>query len=217
MKTLSASASEQEHPYIMFYRIVFSLLLLAALFTLGRSALTRFKASSAAPTPGLSQLDSFSEPAVAATLLKFEANRVFSDYIEHLDAPLPAPAVEVGSVGPHLDTLLAGLEELHHQVRDLDTDLDHMLIAVYQKNSLEKEFLEHYLEHLRTHQEDPFLVSAAWQALVRAERCQRTGELLDAIADISAFHPELKSGASLARVVQEWQATKGARPDASHQ
>ena len=206
MKALSPGGPGRQQPWMRPYPFAPATVLLAALLTLASVALTNLRPSCDKPEAAFPEIDSFSEPAIALAVLKLKVDRVFQDCIQDWDARYPNPSGASGSAPPQADTPLARLQQLHQQIEALASDVDDKLMTVSARQGRANDFVERYLDRLSARSDNGSVGLLASTALLFAERCQRTAELLHAMEEFSAFHPELKPSLKLERAVDEWRA-----------
>jgi hypothetical protein len=187
---------------------------------------SQFFTSSTITSEGVCQLDSFSEPSVAASILKQEAERLLGAYAQSRDQKAMELPQNVAQQGDPQGTNrnpsgLAGfecsapfrstiepLEKLHRNVQELNGDLDRKLMLVYYQNRRSGEFLDCYLHFFRAEPENAQVLTWAWSALGCAESCQRTDEVLDEFEHLLKYHPNFKTARGLKSTVAEWKTMR---------
>jgi hypothetical protein len=179
-------------------------------------------------------LDSFSEPALAAAILKQRAESCFAqarnaawDYdLSPVHDPRQAAnglrqdRGFAGLAGPERGSppqvpWLAHLEELRATIQDLNIDLDQKLLVIYSENRLENQFLDRFLQLLCEAPNRQEVLDWAPASLECSLHCGRTEELEDALRHLARFHPNLKTTKRLAARVQAWEASQRAGPSAN--
>jgi len=180
------------------------------------------------PLGGASSLDSFSEPATAAVILKRQAESLLLDYTEARNAasevaPTYLPnhrEVDSHNKVPQEYTGFAGfgrgsasevsriqpLEQLHATMQDMTIDLDQKLLVVFSENHFENQLLDRFLQFLQEAPERPAVLEWVNRALDYSRDCGRTEELEDALEHTVRFHPELKTTRQLKALVESWEA-----------
>ena len=172
----------------------------------------------------VSQLDSFSPPAIAKIVLRQEAERLLLAYAQQRDREAQASQVaktcQADGTSEHLNTggsfvplaltqrmhaMMSDLEDLHVEVHALEVDLDGKLIMVCYQNQLWDQFIDRYLEFLRAAPENSFVVTWAANALDCAFWCGRDAEVRDALEHIIRFSEHTKTAVRLAAVLSEWR------------
>jgi hypothetical protein len=160
---------------------------------------------------GPCELDSFSKPSLAVAILKQEAGRRFYACMER-QPPVPdqgpsdgsraAAALQAPGIQP--------LAKLRQQTRELNVDLDSMLLNACDEKGLWNAYLDCYLQLLQGASEAPLVLNCARNALLISDKCGRTEEVLDAMRHVTRFHRQLKTAEGLRSLVEEW-ATKNPR------
>jgi hypothetical protein len=179
-------------------------------------------------TPGVTYLDSFSEPSMAVAILKQEAEKLMMNYTQARDeastlqVPMtvqPAPSVHSNhsafnpstiqfrgfARGSPLETSsIQPIERLHAAVRDLEIELELKLLVIDWENSFEHELVDGFLLLLRQAPEN--LEALEWlpTALDSAQHCGRTEEVEDALQEALLFHPHLKTAVQMRSKKEEW-------------
>ena len=172
----------------------------------------------------VSQVDSFSQPSIAAAILKRETDHLFWAYAENRNRALE---LEVGRVqentagknqqlpGQNQLSLhelkhvalasapMQDIERLHATLQELTIDFDRQLMATHFTNESWNEFLDCYLRLLV---EAPEKVNALWTraALEYSQQCHRTEEMVGALEHFLRYHPQLKAARALESTLQEW-------------
>jgi hypothetical protein len=164
---------------------------------------------------GVSPLDSFSTPSAAAAILKEEAETLLFDYAAARDAACASDrSATHGSrqimkeQHPEADLVsrIQPLEKLYTTVQDLNLELYQKLLVVYSENHLENELVDTFLLLLQNAPERPEVLSWVRIALDCSQHCGRTEELEDAVHHALRFHPNLKTAAPLADLMQACEA-----------
>lgn len=174
---------------------------------------------------GVAPLDSFSEPAVAATLLRREADNLFSSFTEaRNDADYPGtPALDQGArsrawnpldaVGPKPREmsateiqLLQRLEKLRATVRELNQDVDEKLLAIGSKNGNANDLVDCFLDLLNNCPERPEILEWVEPALDSADSCGRADELQDALEHVLRFRRSLPTAWGLKMRIEKRKA-----------
>ncbi len=178
------------------------------------------------------EFDGFSQPAVAAGILRQEAERLFQDYVEQHEresasSPTSSPArlvlqpvvAQVTTGGsrsrnssPRMARAIQELEQLEATTSRLQRDLERKLLAVYSRNDYSNKVLDRYLELLSKPPDGEALVLAP-QALEWSRSCGRSEELLDAIEHLCRFRPQSKDAAAMRAVLAAWAAQSSTQPD----
>jgi hypothetical protein len=174
-------------------------------------------------------LDSFSEPAVAAAILKQRAESCYAQARNgawdpahsavHDPRPAgndqpprhaPAGPAGFGSGSPPVGSWIQPLEELRATIQDLNVDLDQKLLVVYSENRLENQLLDLFLQLLHEAPERQEVLNWLPSSLDCSRRCGRTEELEDAVRCLVRFHPDLKTARQLTARVRAWEAKQHA-------
>jgi hypothetical protein len=138
------------------------------------------------------ELDSFSEPAIAKTILKEHVENLVAAQLEKQES------AEAATTQP--------LEELRDGIQELNTDVHRELMRFYADAGRWNDFLNCYLVLL---QEAPTGGEVAYWthwALVYAAPCNRTDEIVDAIQHVIHFNRDSEVGKHrLAGVLERWQ------------
>ncbi len=181
------------------------------------------------PAADVAPLDSFSEPALAAAILKQQAescytrarNAAWDFALSPLHDPRqagnrrqpgggPAGLAGSGRGVPPAVSWLQPLEELRATIQDLDVNLDRKLLVVYSENRLENQLLDRFLQFLHEAPERPEVLDWVPSSLDCSGHCGRTEELEDAVGHLVRFHPNLKTAKQLTARVQAWEAKRRA-------
>ena len=185
---------------------------------------------SIAQSDDVCELDSSSKPSIAAAILKQEAGRLFSAYIQQEDLK-QAAELGPGSVqqprqpasqhppGPDQDPsdgcstaaaleapALQPLARLREEAQELNIDLDRKLLKVYYENHLWDAYLDCYLEMLQGVPENPVVLTWARTALLISQKSGRTDEIVDAMRHVTRFRREAKTARGLTSMVEQWEA-----------
>jgi hypothetical protein len=186
--------------------------------------LSEFFKSSTASLEDVRQLDSFSQPCIAAAILKQESDQLFAAYLRDRpqgpDIPLPQSQPQIANQiseppptggAQARDPLrksqtIERLADLQRKVDGLDGDLDRKLLMVYYENCLWNEFLDRYLHLAQAEPRSVAVLSWAWIALACSLSCHRTGEVTDQLEHLARFHPELKTVRGLKKTLEDWRA-----------
>jgi hypothetical protein len=216
-------------------------LLLAALIAADLTR-TAFNASRFFRAPdllaGIYPLDSFSEPATAAAILKRQAESLLLDYTEARNAAsevAPSRVQGPGQVGnpkqavreyagfagfdrgsPPEVSRIQPLEKLHATMRDMTIDLDQKLLVIFSENHFENQLLDRFLQFLHEAPEQPEVLEWVSCALDYSRRCGRTEELEDALRHVVRFHPELKTARQLTALLDSWESKQDRDLGADH-
>ncbi len=172
--------------------------------------------------------DSFSEPAVACTILNQEAERQLLAFCEQEDEeqaflpdhpgrevqPAVLPRTSQISVPPTPAAQRSGskagavqsLHALDAHVRGLELKLGEKLLVVYARRQMWNEYLNRYLQMVREEPGGNEVVLQAGCALEAGLKCGRAEEVVDMLQHVVRFHPELKTTASLRTRLAEWNA-----------
>jgi len=176
-------------------------------------------------------LDSFSEPAIAAGILKHQAESCYAqartaagDFaLSPVHDPRqarndqPPRGGPVGPAGfgrgsPAVAPGIQSLEELRAMTQDLNVDLDGKLLVLYSENRLEDQLLDRFLQLLHEAPESQELLIWVPFLLDCSRRVGRTEEMEDAVRHLVRFHPNLKTAKELTALVQAWEAKRHAGP-----
>jgi hypothetical protein len=206
-------------------RLFYLVLLVFLVWQLGSACIKaiEFLRPSIAWAEGVCKLDSFSQPSLAAAILRQEAQRLLTAYVQgqqqleltgkELEACGRANAVQgpfsrVASERSGADQLtIQPIEQFERTVCELSTELNRMLILAYFQNGSWNEFIDRYLISLHTEPESAVVVHWAWCALESSQDCDRTSEVLDEFEHLTRFHPQWKTARGLKSVLDEWRAT----------
>jgi hypothetical protein len=174
------------------------------------------------------ELDSFSKPSLAAAILKQEAGRLFSAYLEQEEirkaAELrpgsgrrPRPTANRQPPGPDQGPsngrstaaaleapAIQSLASLRREAQRLNIDLDRMLLNIYYENRSWNAYLDCYLGLLQAAPENPLVLSCAKTALLVSRESGRTDETLDAMQHLTRFPRDARTARGLKDVVEEW-------------
>jgi len=183
------------------------------------------------PVADVAALDSFSEPALAAAILKQRAescytqarNAAWDSALSPFHDPLQAgngrrPGQNAAGLAgpgrgfPPVAPWLAALEELRATIQDLDVDLDQKLLVIYSEHRLDNQLLDRFLQFLHEAPERKEVLEWVPSSLDCSQHCGRTEELADALQHLVRFHPNLKTAKRLSARVQAWEAGRRARP-----
>ena len=161
------------------------------------------------------ELDSFSEPAMAAAILKQESERSLRVYLSNRAVetgtevsvgpvrendvpgngrPLNRAATPPASSGTELQTsAIQHLESLHRAIQEMNADLVHKLLIVYSQNGRWNEFLNFYLESLQADPANPNVVIWRHTALVCSTNLGRTKQILHALDQATRCHRDVRT------------------------
>jgi hypothetical protein len=179
--------------------------------------------------PGLdmtgSQLDSFSPPSVATSVLRQEAERLLLVYTRERDEERkPKHPGKTGSSSeahgvapfwgapgdllrkPGSQATVGEMEELHAELRSLEVDVDRKLMLICFENQRWDELLDRYLEFVQVAPENSYVLTWAPNALDCARLCSRTKEVRDALENVIRFHGQTKIAVRLAEVLAQGRA-----------
>jgi hypothetical protein len=183
---------------------------------------------SSAPSDGPCELDSFSKPSLAAAILKQEAGRLFSAYLEQEEireaaelrlgsgrqprqpasrrppGPDQGPSAGCGTAAALLAPAIQPLARLRQETWELNMHLDGRLMEAYYQNHLWDAYLDCYLQLLQGAPENPLVPICARTALLVSEKSGRTDEVLDAMQHVTRFHRDVKTARGLKNAVEEW-------------
>jgi hypothetical protein len=184
-----------------------------------------FKASGLADE--LAPFDSFSEPALAARVLKQETDRLLFAYTvardEARDARLlsndeggnaQGQRTSVGEVqslanlreeSPPLASTIERMQHLQSELTALDFDLRRRLTSAYYDHHLWAEFLDGYLRLLYDAPNWGQVVCWERCALEAAQACGRTEEISRALRHAIEFRASIRTARGLKGVLEEWQ------------
>ncbi len=137
------------------------------------------------------ELDSFSEPAVAITVLRTDLENRF--------------AVETETRGKAPLTTHGPLQELSGEIQDLNIDAHEELMRLYADGRRWNEFLNRYLIVL--HEAPGRAEVGYWTrwALIYSATCGRTEEIVDALRHVIRFHPDPEAVKRLAGILERWE------------
>ena len=172
-------------------------------------------------TSGVTPLDSFSEPAIAAAILKHKAEASLFDYAERGNDRDPRGAlgglgfvarkVKGGSLATFVERpnsehdAVCAMEELHTTLRDLVWDLDQKLLLIYWTSQCRNEFLDLFLQVLQVRPERAEVLSWLAPAFECAWRSGRGDELEDALHHAIRFHGQAKTASELKTRLEAWK------------
>jgi hypothetical protein len=156
---------------------------------------------SEAPAVDPPDLDSFSRPSLAASILHNEADRLSAAW----DTNGPGTAA--------ISRATADLEDLEANVDRLRGDLEQKLLAAYTCQNRPDKFLDHYLDLLRKPPPDGSVVVFSSEAFDCACACGRTEELFDAVGHLCRFQPQRKDAARMRAQLDKWTARKPKPPN----
>lgn len=223
MKTKTLSEWLYGHPQILSYRTCFYvLLLLAAWHVLGDGLVwVRLKEEL---TSTDNKFDSFSEPQVAAAILRQRISNLANSCTTQHELTRYAALNSIRQQHPNTsapdsqllttettrnssvtnDPSLKEMLRLNSQIRDLQTDLDLKLMAILYQTGKSGQLLDCYLEVLQEEPENPALPAWSGAAVEAAKNCHRMSELIDALQDVVRFHPELKAAPAFQDLLHSW-------------
>ncbi len=208
------------------------LLMLVLLWELTGVRLGPAVRSTALSSDDIPALDSFSEPAVAAAVLQQHVRNLYFAFClddEGTNAVLRAGRGRPqgrARTPPDYQRLKAlpmfsrdwrridrsssreSLLELHDLTRALERDLLQTLLVVRFESQSWNEFLDCYLELMALAPERVELSSWTAPALLCAEDCGRTQEVLDALQHITRFGKDPRTVSCLQRVLEKWNTAK---------
>ena len=173
------------------------------------------------------QFDCFSRPAIAAAILRQEADRCVLEYEggrdlkNSLDAKQLA-AEDFGNLASQVDRTVETkgaklsrtasnqkdvptktVEELDRTITELKNDLDRKLMLLYFEKNLSNQFLNLYLNQAQGAPDGNTVVWARY-ALECSRTCGRTMEVLDAMHHLNRFRQEVKGLKGLQAVLDDW-------------
>jgi hypothetical protein len=199
-----------------------TLLVVVDLLQTAESHLQIFK--TAGLLSGVAPLDSFSQPSVAVSLLKHDAEESLAVFNElRNEAEYPISAASVASQRPRTKTLsepadwkttqlseteiqsVQHLASLRARVHDLSEDLDRKLLLVYLKTHQANEVVDRFLQLLRGSPDSPELLEWVGTALNCAKVCGRVEEVRDALEHVLRFHGSLPTADGLKFRIQQWE------------
>jgi hypothetical protein len=173
------------------------------------------------------QFDCFSRPAIAAAILRQEADRCLLEYdrarelkkrIDQQQLMSPDRTQWKGQLDltsrTHDEGLsdarpvlivapVSSVEDLDRSITELKNDLDRRLMLVYFENNLSNKFLNFYLNQAQGAPDGNAVVWARY-ALECSRTCGRTAEVLDAMRHLSQFRAEVKGLKGLQAVLDDW-------------
>ena len=191
----------------------------------------RLFSPSLATSDRFANLDSFSEPSIAAAVLRQYARELMSahDPSKQIEAQIESQAQTVAGnrsdsrrskpnerrVPFHAPRDMEGLQVpsierlqgLQQEIKKLNADVAYELMHVHLANREWNEFLDCYLQLLQTTPNMPDSRYWAHWALVYSQNCGRTDEVLDSLQHVIRFDCHLKSTDGLKTLLDEW--TKG--------
>ena len=171
------------------------------------------------------QLDCFSRPSVATAVLRQDAERLFSQFVEAKATAASESARKATPIGhetsvtvtsktwegeaphwpqPRMALATKGLQDLANSVEALNRDLEGKLMMVYFENNLSNQFLNCYLKRL---QDGPGPDAVVWAtyALACAHQCGRTEEVFETLRQVSRFQQNPKDRKVLEIVMARWR------------
>jgi hypothetical protein len=207
----------------MFYTII----LLMVLWHLTEAALKAILSFGLDSASGdlVSDVDSFSQPAIAVAVLKHETALLSLAYGESQysakksrTGPVEPYALNTNELRhePNQGSLRASqrialatspgsqIERLHAAIQELNVDLDWQLMAMHFADQSWNEFLDCYLRLLT---EAPGKANVLWarSALECSQRCGRTREVVDSLEHLVRFHSEIKAANACEATLEEWK------------
>jgi hypothetical protein len=150
-------------------------------------------------------LDSFSEPAIAAAVLKRSAQGLNEACAEDLSA---LSAAKTGALQARTAEWISRYEtELNRQKEILtDGDLEHGLLILYKTCGRREDFVDGYLRLLGISPDQPVVWRWAGYALTYAQSCARSEEVLDALQHIARFGRDRQVADQVKAALQKWSA-----------
>jgi len=207
-------------------------LALAITFGCAFSVTVRFVGSLASPTEAVPDLDSFSEPAVAAAILKREAADLVRAYasstaegppkrsaLKRILEPGGAPDGSVASRPENPECVVElqvppksaaeWIARFREAIRQREeavawSELEDQVLLICQENNLGNEFIDAYLQMLARRPDSGLAAVWARVALDYSARCHRTEEVRDAIEHVVRFHGNRQFAALLKTALQRW-------------
>jgi hypothetical protein len=169
------------------------------------------------------RFDSFSEPSIAAAVLRQEADRLLGAYLQEdpqnlnfgPGSPNPTDPARpaLGQCPIERSPSIPAIQNLQKEVHALDSDLDRALMVIYFRERSWNNFLDCYLHFLQTDPQSAFVLILTRSALIGSENCGRTDEVLDALAHFTKLHGELKSTQLVRGMLEQWKAAHPAPSD----
>jgi hypothetical protein len=229
----SIGHSADQHRYLVRCRNLFYLSLTVLVLVDLMDTAARFVQNfrTADVLAGVAPLDSFSEPAIAATLLKRESENLFSRFTEaRNDADYPGtPSLNERALSgsKRLDDgdgvawklremsaaeiqLLQRLEKLRATIRELNQDVDQKLLVIDFKNRSANDLVDCFLELLHNCPEHPEILEWVDSAMDSAESCGRADELQDALRHVLRFQSSLPTAGGLKSRIERRKAVLSA-------
>lgn len=206
--------------------LVYLLLMCGAIWQLigGKTGMVPSNANMQGLDMTVSQLDSFSPPAIAKVVLRQEAERLLLAYAQQRDGEAQGKQLGKTCLGvetskqavtkdsptalalrPHMHAVIRDLEDLHAEVHELEVDLDGKLMMVCYQNQLWDPFIDRFLEFLRAAPENSFVVTWAPNALDCSVWCGRDEEVGEALEHVVRFSEHRKIATRLAAILAEWR------------
>lgn len=210
----------EHHGVLNLWDCFYAVLLVAVVWDLGRPGYRCFISSGAGERTGC-ELDAFSEPSIAAAILKQEVERVFNTYVHQRDleldtafadrlvrgsrqpgaglSPRDGPACEVAAArrAEGRTTTIQSLEHLRAEAEGLKCDLDCKLLAIHAETGLWPGFLDHYVRFVRESPDNPSVLTWARCALVQAQKSGRATEVVEALEQAARARSGLKTASGL--------------------
>ena len=217
----------KSHPGIASYRGWFCLpLILATIWGLAGTGWRNLRSFAACSTENRDgcQLDSFSSPAIAVAVLKQDAERLVTAYIQSRDREWDAnvrsgSTLKSGKAGanpslvggpgkgsPGQAPFIQSIEQLRAQIHELQIELDRKLMLVYCRSDLWNDFVDCYLRFLRESPDNSEVILWARYALDKSQRCGRTEELAQALEQATQVHADPTMARRLRGVLEDWRA-----------
>jgi len=207
------------------YRTSFYMLLTLGLVLDGLEAIRSFS-SLGRQDRNCCEFDSFSEPAIARTVLKDEAERQLAAFTvcreleSNATVHVPSAATRAKpsagecpfdrseQLSPQRASIIASMEQLRRESQELKTDVDRKLLSVYYESEMWPEFLELYLQLLQDAPANGFVVEWTQVALSRGERCGRGNDVMQALERALASYPDSKTVRGLKSALEQWASAE---------
>jgi hypothetical protein len=156
-------------------------------------------------------LDSFSEPSIAAAVLKRHAKALQEACSADLSLLSGAnPGAFQNRATEWIARYQEGLDRQEEIVKD--GDLEHGLLILYRVCNRRQEFVDCYLKLLGASPNHPVVWRWAGCALEFAQSCGRREEVLDALQHIARFDRDLEVANHVRDGLEKWTAENLSRP-----
>jgi len=221
----------EDHCRVAIRRLLPLALLLCAVLWISAELgvpLLRCSRSSHASQDIILDLDSFSQPAIAATILRQEAERLFDVYVDDWNLALEArdlgqsekpEARAGGTTSPRVMEVARAIESLallHREASSLKADLDCKLLAICSEQCRDSDSVGYYMQLLHDAPGDLKVLQWAQEVLASAQRCGRKPEVLAGMVALIRSHPDLGIAPGLQSVLNEHGAATGTPFEVSH-